>query len=1102
MRFQRPTVTFRSLLSMLLAAFLASGVLTAPPVGADPPVRGIVSVSGGVADDVLGQFTDSDLSLPDFTTNGANDSADTDFLNSPQGVAVDASNHRLFVADTGNNRVLVFNLTDGNLLVSRHAIRVLGQPNFEASAGNLGASDAAANTLFSPWGLAYDATGNRLFVADSFNRRVLVFDTANIDNGENAVRVLGQADFTSSAGSTTRGGLGFSPFGSGLDLAYDSAGNRLFVSDPGNNRVLAYDVAAITNGQDASNVLGQALFTTNDSATTQGGLSSPTGLAYDATGSRLFVADTLNNRVLVYDVVVIANGENAVNVLGQAVFTTSASATTQSGLNGPSGLAFAPTVLGIGSQGLAVADTSNHRIVVFDVIGAVITDGESAANVLGQANFTSASINRGGSVASNSIRLAQGLAFDGVSNLLWAADNGNHRVLGYDVTGIADGEAAVDLVGQVDSAGLAVFTTGFSNGGANSRGLSSPMGLALDATHHRLFVADAANARVLVYNLDPANRLLDRLPDAGLGKAGFPSNPTGSVNQAELNGPSALVYDSTGNRLFVADTSFSRVVVYDVETITNGEDAVNVLGQANFTSSSAAIAQGGLNAPQGLAYDSGASRLFVSDFNSNRVLVYDVATLTDGENAVNVLGQANFTSGGAATTQSGLNGPLGMVYDSGANRLFVSDFTNNRVLVYDVAAITNGENAVNVLGQANFTSGFAATSPTRLTQPHAVAFDPSGRRLLVADYSNSRVVTYDVETISNGEAAVAVLGQADPTSSTPNRGTGIAANTLSTPASVEFDPSTGILYVGDYGNNRALLFNASLAGGAIAINGNAAYANSITTTLSLTATNATTALLSESPAFTGASFQPYTTTSPFTMTVGDGAKTVYARFRDSALDPSATVSDTIILDTTPPAAFALSAPVTGTITNTANPTFSWAGSLDATSGLARYQLHVDQTINRDNIPPDTTAVTPTSALTEGLHTWKVVALDNAGNSRESNSSSVTVDTFAPVLSGLNVTGITATGATITWASNEAASSQVEYGSTSSYGSATTEADTTTRVVTHTVALAGLTPASAVHFRVKGRDQAGNWGLSTDSAFTAGFISIYLPTLAREYASGW
>jgi DNA-binding beta-propeller fold protein YncE len=59
---------------------------------------------------------------------------------------------------------------------------------------------------------------------------------------------------------------------------------------------------------------------------------------------------------------VIAHGENASYVLGQSSFTTSASAITQSGFNGPSKQTYDP-----GNGRLFVSDAGNDRIMVFQV---------------------------------------------------------------------------------------------------------------------------------------------------------------------------------------------------------------------------------------------------------------------------------------------------------------------------------------------------------------------------------------------------------------------------------------------------------------------------------------------------------------------------------------------------------------------------------------------------------------------------------------------------------------------------------------------------------------------------------------------------------------
>ena len=90
--------------------------------------------------------------------------------------------------------------------------------------------------------------------------------------------------------------------------------------------------------------------------------------------------------------------------------------------------------------------------------------------------------------------------------------------------------------------------------------------------------------------------------------------------------------------------------------------------------------------PTGLAYDATNSRLFVSDLSNNRVLFYDVSTITDGKSAINVLGQPNYTSNTAATTQTGLNNPRGLIYDSTNARLYVTDTNNNRIMIFDAFA--------------------------------------------------------------------------------------------------------------------------------------------------------------------------------------------------------------------------------------------------------------------------------------------------------------------------------------------------------------------------------------------------------------------------------
>ncbi|HEU5170880.1 MAG TPA: carbohydrate-binding protein [Gemmatimonadales bacterium] len=89
----------------------------------------------------------------------------------------------------------------------------------------------------------------------------------------------------------------------------------------------------------------------------------------------------------------------------------------------------------------------------------------------------------------------------------------------------------------------------------------------------------------------------------------------------------------------------------------------------------------------------------------------------------------------------------------------------------------------------------------------------------------------------------------------------------------------------------------------------------------------------------------------------------------------------------------------------------------------------------------------------------------------------TVDAAPPVISAVTVSGLTTSEATITWATNEPASAQVEYGTTTGYGTAS--APSAVGSVTHTVVLSGLAAGTPYHFRVRSGDAAGNLATSGD-----------------------
>jgi len=87
----------------------------------------------------------------------------------------------------------------------------------------------------------------------------------------------------------------------------------------------------------------------------------------------------------------------------------------------------------------------------------------------------------------------------------------------------------------------------------------------------------------------------------------------------------------------------------------------------------------------------------------------------------------------------------------------------------------------------------------------------------------------------------------------------------------------------------------------LVINNNEPYTNSRNVILSLSGKNVYQVAISNDPNFKGAVFEYFHPKRNWTLEEGDGEKTVYAKFRNLSGGVSDVISDSIVLDTTPPA---------------------------------------------------------------------------------------------------------------------------------------------------------------------------------------------------------
>ena len=293
-----------------------------------------------------------------------------------------------------------------------------------------------------------------------------------------------------------------------------------------------------------------------------------------------------------------------------------------------------------------------------------------------------------------------------------------------------------------------------------------------------------------------------------IGQSNFTSNSANQGSSVNANGfeyPYGIATD--GTRLFVSDNINSRVLIYNKIPTTNGASADVVIGQPNFTSNLAnqggSVAANTLANPQQVATD--GTRLFITDSSNYRVLIYNRIPTTNNASADIVIGQTNMTSGLAGgSTATTLCFPTAVDYDSSTGKLAISDGDCNRILIYNRVPTTNGAAADVAVGAPNLTTATLRSSPSAsdLSGDHVQFAD---RKLISVDIDYNRVLIWNNVPATHGASADVVIGQSNFTSGSANQGGNAAANTLSGPRDANYDGKR--LFVQDATNNRILIFD-------------------------------------------------------------------------------------------------------------------------------------------------------------------------------------------------------------------------------------------------------------------------------------------------------
>jgi len=418
-------------------------------------------------------------------------------------------------------------------------------------------------------------------------------------------------------------------------------------------------------------------------------------------------------------------GQAARAVIGQPTFTAQVSGTSATVFGGIGGLAYAHNTLFVADANRLGLLPNNNRVLLFNNIGQMLPPadadiapsigrcpmcGGQATVVLGQPDFTTAPPTTLPAASASNMRLPTAVASDG--QMLAVADTANNRVLLWRTIPAANGQPADVVLGQANFTNVGLL-------GVSANSFRGPQGVWIQ--NGKLFVADTQNNRVLIWNSIPTQN--NQAADLVLGQPNFTTAP--QLNQINLNLPAAantmlspVSVTSDGQRLYVTDLGFNRVLIWNSIPTSTQQPADVEIGQVDFTQSvsndntrlcqvSGTDSNGNpiypimcaatLSFPR-FALSDGQGRLFVADGGNDRILVFKSIPALNGARADVILGQPNefgdvySTPSSVIPTQTNLvvsasnvtPTPTSLAWD-GTN-LYVADPTDYRILVFTPAS--------------------------------------------------------------------------------------------------------------------------------------------------------------------------------------------------------------------------------------------------------------------------------------------------------------------------------------------------------------------------------------------------------------------------------
>jgi trimeric autotransporter adhesin len=616
-------------------------------------------------------------------------------LSNPRAIAVDSSTGNVLIVDSYNNAIRMVNVTTGNIST------VLGSPTLASGYFGNGVPATSAQ-LANPRGIAVDAYGN-FYVADYGNH---IVRKVNISTGivTTVAGNVSRPGYSGDGGPAVLAQL-YYPVGVALDLF-----GNLFITELGNNVVRKVNLASGVIVTVAGNV-SLAVFSyryNGDGLATMVKLNNPWGVTVDAFGN-FYIADYSNNLI------------RMVNSTTGYLTTIAGNITLGQGFNNGGGAMLA-----------TLSQLNNPRSIAFDISRNLLYVADYGNNIIRRMNLTSQMIstvagnnlgygfNGDGIVATRSeLYLPSGAVEDAWGNL-YIADFGNNLIRKVNAT--------TGLISTV--AGNSSLGYGYSPDGvlATNAKIANPTSVALDVFGN-LYFSDFNNNLVRKVNLN-SGILTTVAGNLSLGQGWNGDNIL--ATNAQLSSPRAIFVDRSGN-VFISDTKNNIIRKVNPSTGIITTVAGNFALGIGYSGDGGPATSARLGNPRGFAVDT-FGNIFFSDSANNVIRKVNATTGI----ITTIIGTSVYGYNGVGLALSiQLANPFSVALDSSGN-IYVADYGNNLIRLLNV---TTGL-VSNVAGNFSLGLGYNGenilATNAQLANPFGVALDASDN-LIITDTSNNLV---------------------------------------------------------------------------------------------------------------------------------------------------------------------------------------------------------------------------------------------------------------------------------------------------------------------------------------------------------------------------